>query len=52
MNDIQQKISQINGQKIAEEMDKKGYILLSQFLRVKYCKGHQQIWTNLKPFIV
>lgn len=38
MNDIQQKISQINGQKIAEGMDEKGYILLSQFLPVKYCK--------------
>jgi uncharacterized protein len=38
MNDIQQKISEINGQKIAEGMDEKGYILLSQFLPVKYCK--------------
>ena len=38
MNDVQQKISEINGQKIAEEMDEKGYILLSQFLPVKYCK--------------
>lgn len=38
MNDIQQKISEIKVQKIAEEMDEKGYILLSQFLPVKYCK--------------
>jgi len=38
MNDIEQKISEINGQKIAEGMDEKGYILLSQFLPVKYCK--------------
>jgi len=38
MNDIQQKISEINGQKIGEEMDEKGYVLLSQFLPVKYCK--------------
>jgi hypothetical protein len=38
MNDIQPKISEINGQRIAEEMDEKGYILLSQFLPVKYCK--------------
>ena len=38
MNDIQQKISEINVQKIAEEMDEKGYFLLSQFLPAKYCK--------------
>src|SRR5206468_5966949 len=38
MNDIEQKISEINGQKIGEEMDEKEYILLSQFLPVKYCK--------------
>ncbi len=38
MNDIQQKISEINGQRIAQDMDEKGYILLSQFLPVKYCK--------------
>jgi hypothetical protein len=38
MNDIQQKISEINGQRIAEEMDGKGYFLLPQFLPVKYCK--------------
>jgi len=38
MNDVQQKISEINGQKIAEQMNEKGYILLSQFLPVKYCK--------------
>ncbi|TLX67105.1 MAG: prolyl 4-hydroxylase subunit alpha [Thaumarchaeota archaeon] len=38
MNDIEQKINKINGQQIAEEMDEKGYILLSQFLPVKYCK--------------
>ena len=38
MNDIKQKISEINGQKIGEEMDEKGYVLLSQFLPVKYCK--------------
>jgi hypothetical protein len=38
MNDIQQKISEINGQMIAKEMDEKGYILVSQFLPVKYCK--------------
>jgi hypothetical protein len=38
MNDIQQKITEINGQKIAEEMHERGYSLLSQFLPVKYCK--------------
>lgn len=38
MNDIQQKISEINVQKVGEEMDEKGYFLLSQFLPAKYCK--------------
>jgi hypothetical protein len=38
MIDVQQKIFEINGQRIAEEMDKKGYVLLSQFLPAKYCK--------------
>ncbi|MDW0139770.1 MAG: hypothetical protein QOK86_08525, partial [Nitrososphaeraceae archaeon] len=38
MNDIQQKISEINVQKVVEEMDEKGYFLLSQFLPAKYCK--------------
>jgi hypothetical protein len=36
--EIQQKISQMDGQKIAEEMNEKGYILLSRFLPAKYCK--------------
>ena len=38
MNDIQQKISQIDTEKIAEQMDEKGYIILSRFLPAKYCK--------------
>ena len=38
MNDIHQKISQMDAQKIAEEMDEKGYIILSRFLPAKYCK--------------
>jgi len=38
MNDFQQKISEINVQKVAEGMNEKGYFLLPQFLPAKYCK--------------
>jgi hypothetical protein len=37
MDDIQQKISSINSQGVSEAMHDKGYVLLSQFLPVKYC---------------
>jgi hypothetical protein len=37
MDDVQQKISRIDSQGVSEAMHDKGYVLLSQFLPVKYC---------------